>query len=432
MSQNCVARFEPNSYGFRPGRSCHDAIEAIYNSIRSQDKYVLDADISKCFDKINQKELIEKVNTYPTLRHQIKAWLNSGVMDKSSLFPTTEGTPQGGVISPLLANIALHGMENHIKQLVGGNLQGNKKDNIQSLSLIRYADDFVIIHKDKAVVEICQCIISGWLAGMSLELNPAKTKIVHTSEGFNFLGFTIRQYDVGAFRAATSTNGKNLGFKTLITPSSEKIKKHLDEIGKIIDKHHGAPQEAVINRLNPVIKGWVNYYSTVVSKEVYKKCDHLTYIKLRAWGNRKCKGRNAQNKYWRTIGNNNWAFATESGVKLFNHAETPIVRHIKVKENRSPYDGDFVYWSTRMGKHPEAPKRVAILLKRQKGKCTHCGLMFKHGDVLEVDHIIPKTRGGKDEYKNFQLLHRHCHDVKSVNDKKPITTEELTDEYLKK
>lgn len=354
-------------------------------------------------------------------------------MDGKSLFPTTEGTPQGGVISPLLANIALHGMENHIKQLVGGNLQGKKKENIQSLSLIRYADDFVIIHKDKAVVQICQCIISGWLTGMNLELNPAKTKIVHTSEGFNFLGFTIRQYEVGAFRAATSSNGKNLGFKTLITPSSEKIKKHLDEIGRIIDKHHGAPQSALISRLNPVIKGWCNYYSTTVSKDVFKKSDHLTYQKLRAWGKRKCKGSNAHeivNKYWRTIGNNNWAFATESGVKLFNHAETPIVRHIKVKENRSPYDGDFVYWSTRMGKHPEAPKRVAILLKVQKGKCTHCGLMFKHDDVLEVDHIIPKTRGGKDEYKNFQLLHRHCHDVKSLNDRKPIINEELTDEYL--
>jgi RNA-directed DNA polymerase len=108
------AKFEPNSYGFRPGRSCHDAIEAIFNSIRLKEKYVLDADISKCFDKINHEKLLEKLNTFPTLRKQIRAWLKAGYMDGKELFPSNEGTPQGGVISPLLANIALHGMENRL------------------------------------------------------------------------------------------------------------------------------------------------------------------------------------------------------------------------------------------------------------------------------------------------------------------------------
>ncbi|MBW4448922.1 MAG: group II intron reverse transcriptase/maturase [Spirirestis rafaelensis WJT71-NPBG6] len=426
------ARFEPNSYGFRPGRSCHDAIGAIFGSISKKDKYVLDADISKCFDKINHDALIDKVNTFPTLRYQIKAWLKAGVMDGNSLFLTTEGTPQGGVISPLLANIALHGMENQIKR-VAEILPGEKRRNLTSLSLIRYADDFVIMHEEKAVVEFCQHVIAEWLNGMGLKLNPSKTKIVHTSEGFNFLGFNVRQYKVGAYRSSRNTKGKILGFNTLITPSPEKVKKHLEKIGKIIDIHHNASQATLISRLNPVIKGWCNYYSAQVSKEIYAKCDHLIYEKLRAWGNRKCTGSKAKEvtkKYWRTIGNNNWEFAAHSGSKLYRHTETPIVRHIKVQNNRSPYDGDFIYWSERMGKHPEAPKRVAILLKEQKGKCPHCGLMFKHDDLLEVDHIIPKIMGGKDEYENFQLLHRHCHDVKSVTDRKPTNTEELTDEYL--
>lgn len=247
-----------------------------------------------------------------------------------------------------------------------------------------------------------------------------------------FLPDNIRQHSVGAYRAATNTHGKNLGFKTLITPSAEKIKKHLEEIGTIIDNHHGAPQEALISKLNPIIRGWSNYYSTVVSKVVYSKCDHLTYQKLLAWAKCKCVGSNAKeytNKYWRTIGNNNWAFATHEGIKLIKHSETPIMRHTKVQDSRSPYDGDLVYWSSRIGKHPEVPTRVATLLKRQKGKCAYCGLMFKHGEVMEVDHITPRSQGGKNEYKNFQLLHRHCHDAKTTSDRETYHNEVSTDEY---
>ena len=140
------ARFEPNSYGFRPGRSCLDAVEAIFNAIRSKPKYVLDADIAKCFDRIDHEALLIKLNTFPTIRRQVRAWLKAGVMDGKQLFPTSEGTPQGGVISPLLANIALHGMEERIKQYAA-TLKGNKRDNRKSLSLIRYADDFVILHR---------------------------------------------------------------------------------------------------------------------------------------------------------------------------------------------------------------------------------------------------------------------------------------------
>ena len=173
------ARFEPNSYGFRPGRSCQDAVEAIYTAINKKAKYVLDADIAKCFDRINHEALLEKVNTFPTLRRQIKAWLKSGVMDGKELFPTNEGTPQGGVISPLLANIALHGLESRIKQFAES-LPGNKRENRWSLSLIRYADDFVVLHKDLNIVLRCQQIINDWLKCMGLELKPSKTRISHT------------------------------------------------------------------------------------------------------------------------------------------------------------------------------------------------------------------------------------------------------------
>ncbi|MEG4397276.1 group II intron reverse transcriptase/maturase [Microcoleus sp. BROC3] len=427
------AQFEPNSYGFRPGRSCLDAKEAIFNAIRYKAKYVLDADIAKCFDRINHGELLKKLNTYPTLRRQIKAWLKSGVMDGKTLFPTSEGTPQGGVISPLLANIALHGMEERIKQVADTlpTRSGHgKRENRSSLRLIRYADDFVILHEDITVVQRCKEIISEWLNGMGLELKPSKTRLAHTlyehegqSAGFNFLGFNVRQYPTGKYNTGYNGHREKLGFKTLIKPSKEKVKVHYDHIAEVIQQHKTAPQAALIDHLNPIIRGWANYYSTVVSKETFSTLDRTVYCKLKSWAKHRHPGKSGEwvaNKYWQSIGGDNWVFATrqegKNPLRLLKHQETPIVLYVKVKGDASPYNGNLVYWSSRMGKNPEVPKTVATLLKRQKGKCNHCELHFSNESVMEVDHIIPKSKGGKNEYKNLQLLHRHCHDEKTAND----------------
>jgi RNA-directed DNA polymerase len=325
-------------------RSAHDAVEAIFNNISQKAKFVLDADISQCFDRIDHKALLNKLNTFPSLRQQIKSWLKSGVMDKGVFSQTNEGTPQGGVISPLLANIALDGFEEFITSFkVYG--RGGKRP-----SLIRYADDFVILHESEEFIEFLRLKANEWLKGMGLELKPSKTKVCHTSEGFNFLGFNVRQYKTGAYKAAKiGVHGKtiNLGFKTLIKPTKEAVKRHLDKIGQIIDKHHNAPQEALISRLNPVIRGWCNYYSSVVSKETFSKCEHLTYLKLRAWAKRRCTKTNAHDtvsNYWRTVGEDNWTFATSGGIALVKHTSTPIIRHTKVQGARSPFDGDIVYW----------------------------------------------------------------------------------------
>jgi RNA-directed DNA polymerase len=425
------AKFEPNSYGFRPGRSCHDAIEAIFISINKKPKFVLDADIAKCFDKIDHSALLRKLNTFPTIRRQIKAWLKAGVMDKKQFQETSEGTPQGGVISPLLANIALHGMEERIKQyaetIVVKRKNGNTfsiRERRNSISLIRYADDFVILHEELAVVQRCQIIISKWLQDMGLELKPSKTRLTHTlhkceneEPGFNFLGFNIRQFSVGKYHSKQ-------GFKTIITPSKEKQKIHYERIASIINDHKQAPQEALIGKLNPIVRGWSNYYSTVVSKEAYTDIDNLMYPKLKAWAQRRHPNKSGfwvSKKYWHKIDGDNWVFATsnegkKSLTRLIDHSETPIVRHVKVKGEASPYNGDLIYWSSRMGAHPEVSKRVATLLKKQKGKCAHCGLHFREEDLLEVDHIIPLSKRGKDEYKNLQVLHKHCHDIKTAKD----------------
>jgi RNA-directed DNA polymerase len=424
------SNFEENSYGFRPARSCHDAMEAIFNAIRYQSKYALDAYITGCFDNIDHNKLIAKLNTYPTLRRQVKAWLKSGVMDNKELITTDKGTPQGGIISPLLANIALHGMELEIKKYAK-TWKGSKRNNEKSISLIRYADDFLILHKDLKVIIKCKEIIENWLKEIGLELKPSKTKISHTlneymgNNGFDFLGFNIRQYPVGKCQSGKSTNGNQLEFKTIIKPSNNKVKSHIKRIGDVIRSHKSAPQEALIKHLNPIIKGWSNYYSSVCSKETFNDCDYIIYQQLKRWSERRHPKKSkswATNKYWHSDYSNgkmrNWVFSTreEDGIKLTKHTDTPIVRHIKVKGNKSLYDGDMLYWSSRLGKHPEVSTRMATLLKRQKGKCNHCGLYFKDGDLVEIDHVIPKSLGGKDEYTNLQALHRHCHDTKTVSD----------------
>lgn len=420
------ARFEPNSYGFRPGRSCHDAIEAIFGGIRLKAKYVLDADIAKCFDHINHQALLNKLQTFPTLRRAVRAWLKAGVIEGKELFPTQEGTPQGGVISPLLANVALHGLEIAIRAAFRRREPGHPSD--WRPLVVRYADDFVVMHEDMAVIGQVRHIANAWLADMGLELKPSKTRITHTlrahdgTVGFDFLGFQVRQFPVGKTHSGKlgKRNGEPclLGFKTIITPSKEALRRHLQSIGEIIKEHKMAPQGALIARLNPVIRGWCNYYSTACSKDAFARLDHLTYLKLRSWARFRHPHKPRRwiaKKYWHPE-RGSWDFATKEGVRLLRHDSTPIRRHVKVQEAKNPFDGDWVYWAGRLGKHPELAGRIARLLHLQQGKCARCGLYFKDGDLLERDHIVPVSQGGADAYSNWQLLHRHCHDAKSAED----------------
>jgi RNA-directed DNA polymerase len=185
-------------------------------------------------------------------------------------------------------------------------------------------------------------------------------------------------------------------------------------------------QSELIGRLNPIIRGWSNYYSSVVSKETFNKIDNLLYWNLRNWGKRRHGNRTRQGvyeRYWQLIQDGDYkamTFATSQNGKnparLQSHARIPIVRHVKVKGTSSPFDGNLTYWSTRLGEHPEMDATRAKLLKQQSGKCAYCRLNFMDGDLLEIDHKIPKSLGGKDSLNNYQLLHRHCHDKKTAND----------------
>ncbi|NES80233.1 MAG: group II intron reverse transcriptase/maturase [Moorea sp. SIO2B7] len=424
-----------NSYGFRPGRSCHDAIEAIFTSIRFKPKYVLDADIGKCFDKINQKKLLDKLNTFPKLRKQIRAWLKAGFFDKGSWFSTDEGTLQGGVCSPLLANIALNGMEEKVKEYAE-TLKGKKVENRKALQLIRYADDFVIMHEDREVILKCREIIGQFLGDIGLKFSEEKTNITHTLNeekgkcGFDFLGFSIRQYKHGKHTCGKTPLGVLKGFKTIIKPSEKSIKRHYRELAKIINQKKASTQEALVGELNSKIRGWCNYYSKCCANDGFSKIVFQLFWKLKRWGLHRHPNKGSQwinKKYWHKRGGNNWVFGNEN-CELIDHRYTEIKRHTKVRGESSPYDGNLNYWATRLGKHPKMKTSVTKLLKKQKGKCTECGLVFIEGDLREIDHILPKSQGGKEKYSNLQLLHRHCHDRKttrnfSANDNSQVTEE---------
>lgn len=428
------ARFEPNSYGFRKGRSCQDAIDAINSSIQKMPKWVLDADIAKCFDRINHEALLTKLNTTPHLRRQIKAWLRCGVLDGMKYFDTTEGTPQGGVISPLLANVALHGMENRINQAFGGGYyispQGKRKRyTSNTVRLIRYADDFVILHEDLKTIQQAKKVVADWLQGMGLELKPEKTRITHTlnggeeyETGFNFLGFHIQQYEVGKHQSRTKDKIKRLGFNfnTLITPAKDKVQAHLDKLHDLIleGKAKAKPQSRLIEELNPAVRGWANYYRTVNSTETFHTLDHLMYQRLRRWALRRHPNKNKTwiaGRYWGIHRGEGWEFTDpKTGATLYKYSDTKVIspgtkdEYVKVKGERSPYDGDIAYWAARTGEHPELPKRKAILLKQQRQRCNHCGLYIT--DVLDTE-VHHKDRNHKNNsWANLELVHTICHD----------------------
>ena len=412
------AKFEPNSYGFRPGRSVHDAIGAIYNNLNKKQMYVLDADISGCFDNINHAALLKKLKTFSLLGKVIKGWLKAGVMENGTFYASESGSPQGGVISPLLANIALHGLEADTKQSLLAELKVYQKRKgrhmrsekaLKTMSVIRYADDFIAMHESWEIVEKAKSFMEEWLGEMGLEMNSSKSQIRHSfnrigekEPGFNFLGFSVRQFP--------SKQGRG-GYKLLIKPSRESQKRHNKTIKDTIRSLQATPMQAIIAALNPIVKGWSRYYIPVVSRKVFEKMDHEMFYKLWQWATRRHGHKSRQwikRKYFRTLGNNRWRFMTQEGVYLALHSDNPIKRHTKIKGTKSPYDGDWIYWATRVGKSLTISPRVAKLLKHQKGKCGSCNLWFEGEDLMEIHHQDRNRHNNG--LTNLKLLHRHCHD----------------------
>lgn len=434
------ALFEAGSYGFRPGRSTHDAIEKIFLALHHRvPKYVFDADIRKCFDRIDHDALLKKLNTFPLMEKQIRAWLKAGVMEGyantpkvSEIIKTQEGTPQGGIISPLLANIALHGLENHLKIFVasipgpphpGANNTTDAKR--KAVSVIRYADDFVVIHRNKTTLESCIEETKTWLSNVGLAISEEKSSLRDGREGFSFLGFTIIQ-----------TKRKSESYKVKIYPSRKNQASLLLKVRKVIQSHKAASSYQLIFMLRPIIIGWANYFRFCECSSTFSKLSHRISQMLRAWvfrRDRRSGRRSIKEKYFptgrtytfdNTDHQDNWTLIGKATDKrgIILHNFLPRMswiksrKHVMVKGTNSPYDPELsIYWSRRSLTHSPFPRRIVNLLNKQKGSCPLCKTKFDTFDSKswEVDHIIPKSRGGKDKYSNLQLVHRACHIAKT-------------------
>lgn len=429
------AKFAPNSYGFRPGRSCHDAIEAIFLNIHQDvDKLVYAADIRKCFDRINHNALLAKIESFPLMEKQILAWLQAGVMTDYANTPksSTMGTPQGGVISPLLANIALHGLEDYLLNIVSSKefpkphptaTRGTRAKR-SALGVISYADDFVLIHRNPVIMETVINETKIWLSNMGLEISEEKTKLRLVSQTFKFLGFQM---------GLIKKQGK---FRVKITPSKESVITITNKTRNIIQNNKSASAYALIYLLRPVLIGWANYYRFSECKKTFSKVDNIVYNQLRAWVLRRAtrkgriltmekyfpKGREYrfQNRTYKA----NWIF---SGTQYSKGGKPVTVilpkiswisskNHVKIKEDSSVYDGNHVYWAIRNSRYSSLSTRVNNLLERQLGKCASCKKKFHMGDIMKVDHIIPRSQGGLDNYNNLQILHQQCHVNKTAID----------------
>ena len=429
MAPQWEARFEANSYGFRPGRSVADAMEAVKVAISKKPKWVLDADIAKCFDRIDHEYLLTKCEVHPKVGRQLRAWLKAGILDGENFAFPEMGTPQGGVISPLLANIALHGMETELEHYAA-TLPGHRANNVQSLSFVRYADDFVIMHKDLEVLEGARRVVEQFLHPIGLELHEKKTRVVHTHayqepSGFTFLGFDVIQRPIQPHVRYKAT-GKNptQSFITVITPSKEGVNRHRRKLKAVIHSHRGISQATLIRRLNPIIRGWALSKRTQMSAATFQALDAYVFKLLWDWARRRhhtMPETQLKAKYFKQSGNRNWVFGINDDqgnlrLELQRHAAISITRHAKVQGTRSPFDGDPIYWSKRAIRNPLIPPIKVKLLRAQKGYCAMCHRPFYPDDNIERDHIIPRCEGGSNTWENVQLLHKTCHRIKTRTD----------------
>jgi RNA-directed DNA polymerase len=404
---------DPNSYGFRPGRATRDAAAQGFTTLSREEssKTVLEADIAGCFDNISHDWLIANIPTDKTI---LKKWLKAGYMEKQALFPTDAGTPQGGIISPTLANMTLDGLEGAILGRFGKTPKIREHKKVK-INVIRYADDFIVTANTEELAKEAQEVARDFLAKRGLELSEEKTKITHIDEGFDFLGWNFRKYDG----------------KLLIKPAKKNVKTHLQTIRTIIKEMHGQSQQALIRRLNPIIRGWSNYHANQVSKETFSKADGKIWEALWQWAERQHPNKSSKwikDRYFHSevvtrgveVKTRNWVFGyrekTEDGkvrwVKLLKHADTPILRHVKIKADANPFDPQWEeYYEQRATKLMKNRKgRAENLWGRQKGVCPICQTSINvDEEEWAIHHVLPKTLSGGDSAGNQRLLHGNCH-----------------------
>ncbi len=414
------ARFEPRSYGFRPGRGCHDAIEAIFQVAKGKNparQWVLDADLTAAFDRIDHDRLLAAAGEFPA-RERLAGWLRAGVVENGLLAPTEAGTPQGGVVSPLLLNVALHGMETAAG--VRYDRCGPKAAAVHRNSpvLIRYADDLVALCHSRQQAEQIKARLAAWLVPRGLTFNEAKTSIVHLDEGFDFLGFNVRRY-----RGTL-----------LIKPSKAALRRIRERLRAEMWSLRGTNAAVVISRLNPIIRGWAAYYRSVVSSEEFNDLDHYLWQLTYKWARGTHPNKPTRWIVRRYFGKFNksrqdrWVFGDrDSGAYLLKFAWTRIIRHQMVTGTASPDDAALTdYWNTRRRKGIRLPidSTRLRLIQAQNGRCARCGQLLLHADhppqtPAEWEQWLATTRKAitnnaitlrdrTPEQSELRLIHTRC------------------------
>jgi RNA-directed DNA polymerase len=363
------ARFEPRSYGFRPGRSCQDAIAAIFITCagpRAKRVWALDADLAAAFDKIGHSFLLSQLGSFPA-RDMIRDWLKAGVFEAGKGFaPTEEGTPQGGPISPCLLNVALHGLEEAagVRYRTSGTQAGDTMPG--SPVAVRYADDVVVLCHSQEQAGQVKARLAEWLAPRGLAFNEDKTMVVHLSDGFDTLGFNVRRYNR----------------KLLIKPSRAAVRRLRERLAAEMRTLRGGNAMAVIAKLNPIIRGWAACYRGVVSSRLFRWLDSYLWKLLYKWARWRHSNKP---KFWivgRYFGkfnkfrNDHWVFGDrDTGAYLVKFSWTAIERHVPVKGAASPDDPALAaYWAKRREKiKPPLDRYTLRLLTAQHGLCPLCG-----------------------------------------------------------
>ena len=396
---------DPNSYGFRIGRSTHDAIEQCFTDLNKgkSPEWILEGDIKGCFDHISHEWLLENI---PMDTQILEKWLKCGYVETRKLFPTDEGAPQGGTISPTLMNMTLDGLERLLQERLPTRQKVNGRTHFNKLNFVRYADDFIITGESPEFLrDKVLPIVKEFLTERGLQLSEEKTVITHIEDGFDFLGKNIRKY-----------NGK-----LLIKPSTTSVKSFLEKVRSIIKGNKSTKQETLIRKLNPVIRGWVNNQRYVVSSKVFSRVDYEIYKCLWQWAKRRHKKKSHKwiaQKYWHHIGSRQWTFSvpyenqsTEGEplyCKLEYATDTKIIRFKKIVAEANPFDECWTdYFEEREGEKllnsTKGREKLLTIWRRQHRRCPVCGDLITSETGFKVH-----TPAGKNSQKI--MVHKECHE----------------------
>jgi RNA-directed DNA polymerase len=393
---------DPHSYGFRKERGCADAIEQIFKDLsqRTSAEWIFEGDISACFDKIDHRWLETHAHMHKT---SLPKWLKAGFIEKHVLHPTDEGTPQGGICSPVLANLTLDGLETRLRQKFPKT--GRRGQNAK-VNLVRYADDFIITGATKEVLENeVKPIVETFLQERGLALSPEKTFVTHITDGFDCLGQNIRKYNNGTL---------------IIKPSQKNIRKFLTNIRKVIKGTAQITAGQLLALLNPKIRGWANYHQHINSKQTFVKIDYAIFKATWQWVKRRHPDKGTRwmkDKYFQNAGTRHWVFYGElngRSIQLHSASDTPIKRHTKIRGDANPYDPECeIYFEERLGlkmaNNLRQRRQLLRLWKEQNGICPVCQQKITQLTGWHNHHLIWRTHGGNDTAENRMLLHPHCH-----------------------